>query len=134
MLEGMFYYEGNLEDLVQEKAEYKLIDARDGYKNNLNAMQKVLRSTVSHLVLTNQVALLNNKFVWNKEKHEPVVYLKDKSDGKWKIIGRFTKLDLKYTHDLEKLYRNGEFDREKAFREKAERKPRDIFKFRMEES
>ena len=130
MIESLFYYDGNLEDLVKEKAEYQVIDAKDGYKNNIERIKKLKRSSVSHLILTNQVALLNNEYVWSTEKHEPVVYLKDPSDGKWKHIRRFTRMDIKHTHNLERLYRSGEFDVDKAYREKAKKKTRELFRFR----
>lgn len=132
MLERMFFYDGNLEDLIGESADFKVIDAKNGYTNNIEEMKKVLRSSVSHLVLTNQVALLNKRWLWDKETHEPKLYLRDKSDGKWKHVSRFTRVDIKYNTGIEVLFRRGEFDVDKAYMEKAKRKRRQTLKLRIE--
>ncbi len=133
MLAGLFFYDGNLEDIVEEKAEFQIIDAKDGYTNNIAAIKKIMKSSVNHLVLTNQVVLLNKRWLWDKKTHEPKLYFKDKSDGKWKNVRRFTKISLTYNTNIEWLFRRGEFDREKAFNEKSKKQGRHTIKFTVHE-
>lgn len=131
MVEGLFFYDGCIEDLVEEKAEYDVIDARYGYTNNIEQIKKIIRSSLPHLVLTNQIALLSSDWAWDGEKREPKIYLKDKSDGRWKNITRFTDKDIRKYYSLENMYKRGEFNREKAFRQKAPKKSRDILRLRV---
>lgn len=107
MIKCIFYYEGEIpENSLYEGVD--IIDAKYGYLANMSRMDKFVNDDNEHKVLTNQVALLKNKYCWDKEKHRPEILVKDRG-GKWKHITSFTKQHVKYAHNLEAMYRVGVF-------------------------
>lgn len=132
MLEMLFFYDGPLSDISSSAKmdEFDLIDAGDGYTLNMQAIKKIIKDKKMRRVMTNQVKLLDNAFLWDKKSHRPKLCLQDKNDGKWKPVGRFTKKDIKNLTSLENMYTNGEFV-EKAYQCTAKRVPRDLLRFRI---
>ena len=116
MIEMLFFYDGPLTDIATTDMESEdLVDAKDGYSNNMAAMRKLIKDDKVHLVLSNQIKVLDNMLLWDHVAHRPKLCFLDKSDGKWKPAGRFIKKELKYIHNLEKMFLNGEFA-EKAYK------------------
>lgn len=133
MLEMMFFYDGNLKDITETEMETEcLIDAGDGYTNNLRSMFKVITDNKCNKVITNQVELLDNKWLWDTKIHAPKLCLRDSKDGKWKPVGRFTKKDIKNSTNLIKMFTMDEF-RDYAYKAAAERVPRDLLRFRIKD-
>jgi hypothetical protein len=132
MLEMMFFYDGKLTDIAESEMESEdLIDAGDGYTSNMKRLGEILRDGDPHMVITNQIELLNNTWLWDTKTHTSKLCLKDERDGHWKPIGRFTKRDLKNGNNLAKMYMNGEFAK-KSYPKVAKREPRDLIRFRLE--
>lgn len=129
MLEKIFFYDGDLADLGMEDAA-ETVDAKYGYSNNMETVAAMERDQKLHQVVTNQIALLDAKRVWNKVTHEPDIYLRDKKDGNWKSICRFTKTNISYSHDIEKMYKTGEFNVDKAYPASVPR-PRGLIKYKV---
>lgn len=126
MIEMMFFYDGPLSDIATTDMENEdVVDAKDGYTNNMDAIKKIVDDNKVHLVVSNQVKLLDNALLWDHVSHRPRLCLLDKSDGKWKPVGRFTKKDIKYVSNLEKMFLNGEFN-ERAYKTVAKKKPRNL--------
>ena len=132
MLEMMFFYDGKLSDVIGEGMEEEtVIDAGDGYTANMKLLSKILGDQLQHKVITNQIALLNNKWLWDFEHKKPKLCFKDQN-GVWKPVGRFTKKDLKYSHGLMKMFMTGEFA-DKAYRRAAVKQPKEMLRFRIKE-
>ena len=124
MLEMMFFYDGPLTDIATTEMETEdLIDAKDGYSSNMEAMRKIIKDDKVHMVVSNQIKLLDNTLLWDHTAHRPKLCLLDKKDGKWKPVGRFVKREIRYNNNLEKMYIVGEFA-DRAYRSSAPRKPR----------
>lgn len=120
MLLMMFFYDGKLSDVSGGDDEQIKIDAGDGWTDNLRKFSEVMMSDKKYMVITNQIGLLNNTWLWDTNTHKPSLCLLDKSDGKWKPVGRFTKQHIKNSRNLAKMFLEGAF-REKAYREAAPR-------------
>jgi hypothetical protein len=131
MLEMLFFYDGPLSDIATTSMETEdLIDAKDGYSKNMEAIRKIIKDDKVHMVVSNQIKLLDNMLLWDKKSHRPKLCLLDKSDGKWKPAGRFTRKDIKNVHNLERMYIIGEFA-ERAYKTVAEKKPRKLIGVHM---
>lgn len=132
MLEMLFFYDGNLSDVASfDIGRDEIIDAGDGYTSNMTKFMELLSDNKLHNIITNQVELLDNKWLWDTRTHKPRLCLRDAGDGKWKPVGRFTKKDIKNSHSLKRMFMKGEFTK-RARKGTAERIPRDLLRFRIE--
>lgn len=128
----MFFYDGNLKDISLLEFENTVtIDAGNGYTDNIRKLYDVITASPHYFVLTNQQALLRNEWLWDEQTHEPRLCFKDERDGKWRPVGRFTKADIKFTHNLEKMFIEGGFSK-RSYKRKANRKAREILRFRID--
>ncbi len=131
MLDTMFFYDGNLEDISpNELSGCEVIDAKEGYTANMKQLEKVLNHDKYKLVLTNQIAMLNMEWLWDRNLHRTKLFLKDPSDGKWKLAERFTKKQVKFNTNIQAFFCNGEFKRDRAFKNPFSKR-RELVKFRL---
>lgn len=72
------------------KEELSLIDKTENFRSN-----NIACLTLAH------------KF-WDEENHRHNIFLKDKN-GKWRRIQDYVDKDLRFAHNIEKLYIAGEF-------------------------
>ena len=127
----MFFHDGNLSEIAETDTEVQVrIDAGDGISNNMKRLNEVLESKMPYIVVTNQVALLNTDWLWDKTKHHPNLCLLDRSDKKWKPVGRFTKKVIRNKTNIESMAVNGEFQKT-ASKEKIQPMTRNVLKFRI---
>ena len=132
MLDKLFFYDGNLDDLAITAFEgHRVIDAKNGYSANMREINEIVKDYRSYVVLTNQVALLDRLLIWDKDLHCTKLYFRDSSDEKWKQAERFTTRSLRFNNNIEQMYRNGEFDTRKAHKSPAQRKPKRYVQFEI---
>lgn len=62
-----------------------------------------------HMVLyTNCILALNSQYTWDDSSKMYHLYLRD-SDGQWRNVKEFTHRELRYAHNLMKMYLAGSF-------------------------
>lgn len=132
MLEKLFFYDGNLENIsTEDMPECEVIDAKYGVTANLQALRKIINKKSGFMVLTNQVAALNMEWLWSKETHRTKLLLLDEHDQVWKRAERFTKKQIKFNTNIEAFYLRGEFRTEKAYRDLCKKVPRRFIEFKI---
>ena len=86
-------------------SQFVVIDNDRGYKNALNKLKK----SDTQIVFSNCVYLLGQDCFFNEGKNEWDIYI-------WKGRKHFVKIqdlterELRYAHNIEKMYKGGEFD------------------------
>lgn len=131
MLEALFFYDGKLSDITTTGMETEdLIDAADGYTNNMIRLHEILSDNKVHRVVSNQFGFLDSAMLWDCETHRSKLYLKDKHDGAWKPVGRFTKKQIKSATNIFRMYQNGEFN-DRAYKRSA-KLSRNVMRFKID--
>lgn len=91
--------------LNDDNARVRFLLAGDGYSNNLTALNSENKDTILY---TNSLLALSTDYCWNKEENRPDIWFRGKNGG-WKHCTEFTLRELRYAHNLMKLYMAGEF-------------------------
>lgn len=86
------------------------INAGSGLSANYNKLVAIEKERAFNTrVYTNSIVALSNRWCWDEENKIPQLYIRN-SVGKWENITHFTNREIRYAHNLEKMYMNGEFD------------------------
>ena len=98
--------------LYETKVFYDVyIDASDGFSSCRRRFENVSKTYEKNVrVYTNSLYGFSNYFCWDEEKKMPMIYIRDK-EGKWiNICDTCYGREIRYAHNLEKMYLNGCFD------------------------
>lgn len=107
----IFFEDGSINNslLIDGKEVFK-IDAAFGVTINYNMLLAIDKEMdFDTRVYTNSIIALSNRWCWDEQSEVPQVYIRN-ADHKWEHITHFTNRQLKQGHNLEKMYRSGEFD------------------------
>lgn len=104
------YFEDDQLCLINSPAGAKIVDAQYGYYDNhrrLDLFNQV--SDENTIIYTNSLVALDNRYCWNDKKKCCDLYLRNIA-GEWKPCQELTEREIRYGHNLEKLYVNGIFN------------------------
>ena len=107
----IYFYDGELpyEPMSRENIIIT-IDAKYGHKACVRLVN-LYRGRNDVSVLTNYTYLLNS-FGWNEQENKWDVWIWQEKSMQWKNVQDLTDRELRQAHNLERLYRAGEFDEE----------------------
>ena len=116
------FYDGHLEDLDYDFAtrlsasgitgvnQVWVVDAADGPTKNENKLNDILAFGKGvTVVLTNSLVALDTSYAWDTKKSRPDIWIWKNKKSKFINIQDLTDRQLFIAHNIEKLYRNGEF-------------------------
>lgn len=111
----MFRLGNTLYDIVGGDNIYSL-DATAGVTRCRESLDKykkfddiVNKESGKHIVLyTNCILALGSRYTWDDDNKMYHLYLRD-SNGQWRNVKEFTHRELRYAHNLMKMYLAGDF-------------------------
>lgn len=86
-----------------------IIKAGDGYLRNMEIRDEVFGKEPV-VVFSNDLYFLSNDFFWNDEENYPNIYMINPEDSHMvRNIQKMTEKELRRAHNLERMFRAGEF-------------------------
>ena len=86
------------------------VDAGDGLSANYNKLVAIEKKRdFNTKVYTNSIIALSNRWCWDEENKIPQLYIRNRND-EWENITHFIDREIRYAHNLEKMYMNGVFE------------------------
>ena len=89
---------------------YYDIDAKYGFSSNMAQLDTLLECEPDATVYTNSIFAFSNEYAWNEELKAPEVYIRAGESGEFTRIDKLTTKELRYAHNLAKMYVAGTFD------------------------
>ena len=106
----IYFEDGELRSPYQLPiSDFYKVDASKGYSENENKLEIIREKDYNATVYTNQIAALQTKYCWDKELKVAELYIRAGEHMIFTRIDKLTKRELKQSHNLMKLYMNGEF-------------------------
>lgn len=131
MIKELYFWDGNLYEFPFPESTYSVtaIDGEVGFTQATQSLKEAKNSTEDCAIVTNCPFLLSFETVGNiieltsweqSRKILDRVFLYNTDKHKWRPIQEFTERELHFPHNLEKMYRNGEFQQEASLLRKGE--------------
>ncbi len=108
----VFFEDGSVNNpLFIDGKEILTVDAGMGFSNCRKRLRYIKDNyPFDTEVYTNSLDAFSNFWSWDEEKKMPMIYIRDK-EGKWiNICDTCYGKEIRYAHNLEKLYIGGGFD------------------------
>ena len=107
----IYFEDGELRSPFQLPfSDYYKVDASKGYSENEQKLESIRAEDYNATVYTNQIAALSNKYCWNEELKVPELYIRAGEHMIFTRIDECTDRELRYAHNLMKMYMNGVFE------------------------
>ena len=92
--------------------EFYITESKNGYKVNINIIEDLRIHYPNIIIVTNLPYLLSNEFAWNTKENKSEIYLWSVIDNQegFRNISDLTTREIREGHNIEKMYRSGEFD------------------------
>lgn len=105
-VDGNIMFMDNMPGVAADK-----IDAVNGYSKSLDVVEGIRKfyPDDNFNIVTNCPWFLSNDYTWNAELKRPEIYLWVEKEKTWKNITELTERDIKFAHNIEKMWRAGEF-------------------------
>ena len=91
-----------------------VVDASNGVTSNLkylDSIEEMSRLRKKDFILyTNSILALSNKYAWNEKTNSSEIYIRRWKDEDFININDLTDREIRYAHNIAKMYINGEFD------------------------
>lgn len=107
----VFFEDGSIETntLRFKGKELLKVNAKMGYSHCRKQLRDIKEThPFNTMVYTNSLDAFSNFWCWSDEEKTPLIYVRDKN-GMWTLISELTTRELRASHNLAKLYVNGEF-------------------------
>ena len=112
----IYFYDGDLKNAAFPQSLYNnkvhtlnVVDGRYGPKANTEQLDETLKLP-RQFILTNSLIALSHKYGWNEEENHTDIYLYVEELDKYVRIDELTDKDIRYAHNIEKMYLSGVFD------------------------
>lgn len=86
-----------------------IVDAKDGVSNNIERLETLLQNNRDLTIHTNSLLAFSNRYAWNKNLGVPEIYIRVGKTREFVRIDKLTNRQLKWGHNLAKMYLAGEF-------------------------
>ena len=92
--------------------EVYFTNSKNGYKVNIDIIEDLRIHYPDINIVTNLPYLLSNEFAWNTKENKSEIYLWSVIDNQegFRNISDLTTREIREGHNIEKMYRSGEFD------------------------
>lgn len=86
------------------------IDAAEGPRANQYSLNCAKKYHPDAVIYTNSLIALSNDYAWNEKLEVPEIYIRAGEDMKFYRIDRLTERELRFAHNICKMYLAGAFD------------------------
>ena len=109
----VYFYDGSIYffKMIHPHRFAHEIDASDGVSNNLKQLES-LRDNQATEVFTNSILALSNSYGWDEEENHTDIYLWVDELKDFIRIDYLTNKEIRYAHNIEKMYLNHIFEYE----------------------
>lgn len=104
----VYFEDGTLWGIVDIDKPYHRIDATYGVSECINELEWYLENNPDTIIYTNFLQALSFDFSWDMVKNECTAYIRN-SNGEWTNIQELTNKELRFAHNIPKMYLAGEF-------------------------
>ena len=106
----IYFEDGELRTMYQLPIkDYFKVDASKGYSENIKDLDIMRENNYNATVYTNQIAALSNTYCWESALQVPELYIRAGEHMLFTMIDKLTNRQLRESHNLMKMYINGEF-------------------------
>lgn len=106
----IYFEDGRLRDCELLFIDYDYeVDAKDGYNCNREDLYSIKDTYGDSKVYTNSLVALDNRYCWNDKLKVPELYIRAGEEQEFIRVDKLTNRDIQESHNLLKLYINGEF-------------------------
>lgn len=107
----IYFEDGELRHHTQIPFEPDLvIQAGRGVTENIEILDLFVEHHPDATVYTNSIFAFSNVYAWNEELEVPEVYIRAGERMEFTRIDKLTEKELRYAHNLAKMYVSGSFD------------------------
>ena len=78
------------------------------YLNNLDELSRMRNK--DFILYTNSILALSNRYAWNEKTNSSEIYIRRWKDEDFININDLTNREIRYAHNIAKMYINGEFN------------------------
>lgn len=94
---------------------YIVVNAGSGVNTNIKVLDDIKEYNPNAVVYTNSIFAFSNIYAWNEELEVPEVYIRTGKDGIFTRIDYLTDKELRFAHNLAKMYVAGTFSNEVSY-------------------
>lgn len=90
-----------------------IINASTGYSNNERVLDRIMKEKPNASIYTNSVVPLIDSaiYCWDDNAKVFELYIRDNKTNEFLRVDKLTNRELRFGHNLMKMYRSGEFER-----------------------
>lgn len=103
-----------LRSILKDDLDLYVIDARYGPTACTSGLNRVMQINPNAKIYTNYLGALSFDYSWDKENNKCEAYLYDDEDG-WINIQNLTSKELRFAHNIPKMYMAGVFDTKRKY-------------------
>ena len=106
----IYFEDGELKPDFNLSFKYnKRIDSGKGFSNNLEELDKLMKSNPGATIYTNSLVALSNKYAWNETLNVPMIFIRSNPFSGFSRIDHLSKKEICRTHNILHMYINGGF-------------------------
>lgn len=94
---------------VPKDENYYVVDACQGYSQCVLSLEEIMQHRPDSAVLTNFVGATSPDVCFNKSTNKFDLFFEG-NDGQWHNVHELTDKDIRYAHNIEKMYKAGSFE------------------------
>ena len=107
----IYFEDGILRDSSQLPFTcYTLVNAACGVSRNISVLDELVESEPDAIVYTNSIFAFSNEYAWNEEMKVPEIYIRSGEQSEFVRIDKLTTRELRFAHNLAKMYVAGAFE------------------------
>ena len=111
----IYFEDGRLRDYELLLFDYDYeVDAKDGYMCNREELYGIKDTYGGSKIYTNSLVALDNRYCWNDELKVPELYIRTSKEQEFVRVDKLTDREIRESHNLLKLYIDGEFQSKKS--------------------
>ena len=108
----IYFEDGRLRDCELLPFDYDYeVNAKDGYMCNREKLDGIKDTYSNSKVYTNSLVALSSRYCWNDKLKVPELYIRSGEKQEFVRVDSLTDRKLRESHNLLKMYINGEFDK-----------------------
>lgn len=87
-----------------------IVNAASGVSRNISVLDQLAEDEPDAIVYTNSIFAFSNEYAWNEELKVPEIFIRSGEKREFVRIDKLTTKELRYAHNLAKMYVAGSFD------------------------
>lgn len=107
----IYFEDDKLIDATQVPLDFFIrIDAAEGPRENKQDLEYAMEYHPKTPIYTNSLIALSNEYAWNEELGVPEIYIRAGEHMHFHRIDELTERELRFAHNICKMYLAGSFD------------------------